>query len=84
MKDAQWMGALNQKEFVEEMIRVLTLFILLLQLAVILRMNSADIDVFDFEEGYQIVHVGFGIAYAVHGHGFGVVFVPIGFVKFCH
>jgi hypothetical protein len=32
-------GALEKKEFMEEMIRVLTLFILLLQLAVILRMN---------------------------------------------
>jgi hypothetical protein len=32
-------GALYEKEFMEEMIRVLTLFILLLQLAVILRMN---------------------------------------------
>ena len=39
LKDAQWMGALKQKEFMEEMIRVLTLFILLLQLAEILRMN---------------------------------------------
>lgn len=42
------------------------------------------IDAFDGEESLEVFGVLFGIADAVHGHGVGVVFVPVGFIEVSH